>query len=145
MNYTYEQDFYAWSLQQAELVRQQRWAELDRHHLIEELEGMARSEKRELLNRLVVLLAHLLKWQYQVSHRSASWRGTIREQRKRISKLLKENPSLKTSILLEEALSDAYDLAITAAANETLLEETVFPPTCLYSLEDLLREDFYPA
>jgi len=141
----YEQDFYAWSIQQATLIRSGRWAELDIDHLAEELEGMARSEKRELVNRLVILLAHLLKWQHQASQRSASWRGTIREQRKRIRKLLKDNPSLKTETIMAEAIIDGYDLAITEAAIETMLEETIFPAECPYSLAELLDENFYPG
>ena len=141
----YEQDFYAWSIQQATLIRSGRWAELDIDHLAEELEGMARSEKRELVNRLVILLAHLLKWQYQVNQRSASWRGTIREQRKRIRKLLKDNPSLTTETIMAEAIVDGYDLAITEAAIETMLEETIFPAECPYSLAELLDENFYPG
>jgi len=141
----YEQDFYAWSIQQATLIRSGRWAELDIDHLAEELEGMARSEKRELVNRLVILLAHLLKWQHQVNQRSASWRGTIREQRKRIRKLLKDNPSLKTETIMAEAIIDGYDLAITEAAIETMLEETIFPAECPYSLAELLDENFYPG
>lgn len=141
-NATYEQDFYAWLLKSAELIRQRKFSELDVEHLAEELEGMARSDRRELINRFAVLLAHLLKWQYQPERRSKSWERTIKEQRKRIFLLLEESPSLRYEI--EKKLSDAYEIAVLSAANETGLDELAFPESCEYSLEEVLDTHFYP-
>lgn len=114
---TYEGDFYAWLLKSAELLRQRQFSELDLEQIAEELEGIARSDKRQLINRFAVLLSHLLKWQYQPERRSKSWERTIREQRKRISLLLDDSPSLKSEI--EQKLADAYEIAVLSAANET--------------------------
>jgi hypothetical protein len=139
---TYEQDFYAWLLKSAELIRQRKFSELDVEHIAEELEGMARSDRRELINRFAILLAHLLKWQYQPEKRSKSWERTIKEQRKRIFLLLEESPSLRSEI--EKKLSDAYEIAVLSAANETGLDETTFPESCEYSLEETLDLNFYP-
>lgn len=136
MNATYEKDFYAWLLKSAELLRRGKFSELDLEQIAEELEGMARSDKRQLINRLAVLLAHLLKWQYQPEKRSKSWERTIREQRKRISLLLEESPSLKSEI--DQRLSDAYEIAVLSAANETELDDDRFPESCEYSLEEVL-------
>lgn len=136
MNATYEKDFYAWLLKSAELLRRGKFSELDVEQIAEELEGMARSDKRQLINRLAVLLAHLLKWQYQPEKRSKSWERTIREQRKRISLLLEESPSLKSEI--DQRLSDAYEIAVLSAANETGLDDDHFPESCEYSLEEVL-------
>jgi len=61
----YEQDFFAWSQEQAKLLRARRYSELDSDHLLEELESMGARERRELVNRLKILLAHLLRWQFQ--------------------------------------------------------------------------------
>lgn len=141
MNATYEKDFYAWLLKSAQLLRQGKFSELDVEQVAEELEGMARSDKRQLLNRFAVLLAHLLKWQYQPEKRSKSWERTIREQRKRISLLLEESPSLKSEI--DQKLSDAYEIAVLSAANETGLDDDRFPESCEYSLEEVLDE-IYP-
>lgn len=113
MNATYEKDFYAWLLKSAQMLRQEKFSELDVEQIAEELEGMARSDKRQLLNRFAALLAHLLKWQYQPEKRSKSWERTIREQRKRISLLLEESPSLKSEI--DQKLSDAYEIAVLSA------------------------------
>ena len=81
MTALHEQDFYAWTQEQAALLKFGRLAELDVQHLIEELENMGASEKRELISRLEILLIHLLKWQYQPALQSRSWLLTIEEQR----------------------------------------------------------------
>jgi hypothetical protein len=141
-NITYEEDFYAWLLKSAELLRQGRFAELDLEQVAEELEGVARSDKRQLINRLAVLLAHLLKWQYQPERQSKSWQRTIREQRKRISLLLDDSPSLKYEI--EQKLANAYEIAVLSAANETGLDEDHFPESCEYTVDEVLDAEFYP-
>ncbi len=61
----YDQDFYAWTQRQVELLRSGRWGELDIENLVEEIESLGRQERQELHNRLGVLLGHLLKWHYQ--------------------------------------------------------------------------------
>jgi len=136
----YDTDFYAWLLQNAQLIRQGRFSEIDSENVAEELEGMARSDKRQLTNQLAVLLAHLLKWEFQVDKRSSGWRGTIKEQRKRILKLLAESPSLKNE--LKNQIVDAYDFAIIIASNDTGISEFDFPQKCPYVLEQILDENF---
>lgn len=91
----YERDFYAWSREQAELLRARRYSELDASHPLEELESMGARERRELVNRLKILLAYPLKWQYQSPRRSRSWAATIKEQRLSIQDLLDDNPSAR--------------------------------------------------
>ena len=66
---SYDTDFYAWTQTQAALLRDGKWQELDYANLAEEIESVGRSDKRELSNRLKVLLLHLLKWLYQPSGR----------------------------------------------------------------------------
>jgi len=138
----YEQDFYAWTLKNAELLREGRLGELDLEHLAEELESMGRSEKRELIHRLAVLLAHLLKWQVQAGRRGRRWQLTLKEQRRQAARVLHDNPSLKP--LLTEIVIDAYQDAILRAAQETGLEESAFPADCPFTLEQILNEDFLP-
>jgi hypothetical protein len=94
----YETDFFGWTLQQAELLKSGQLSELDTEHLIEEIEAMGRSERQQLTRRLEILLIHLLKWQYQPALRDLSWQLTITEQRRRIAKLLANNPSLKPEL-----------------------------------------------
>ena len=90
-----DSDFYAWSLEQAALLRAGRVGEADLAAIAEEIESMGRTEKRELVSRLSLLLMHLLKWKFQPKKRSASWEATIRVQRNRLVDHLDDNPSLK--------------------------------------------------
>ena len=78
---TYETDFYAWAIQNAQLLREGKLTKIDAEHIAEELESMSASDRRELLNRLQVLLSHLLKHQYQSERRSKSWLLAISHQR----------------------------------------------------------------
>lgn len=139
----YETDFYAWANEQARLLRAGRVSEADIENIAEEIESMGRSEKRELVNRLAVLLTHLLKWQFQPGLRGASWRLTVVEQRVRLAEHLKDNPSLKT--IFPEALATAHRLALLAAQRETGLPKNAFPPVCLYAPEQVLDEGFLPG
>jgi len=138
----YEEDFYAWTVQTAALIRQGNWAAIDRENLAEEIESMGRSEKRELISRLAVLIMHLLKWQFQPSKRSTSWEGTIIEQRKQLKLLLVDNPSLKYAA--DDRVIDAYDIAIYAAMRETGLPKSTFPPLCPYTFAHLFAENYWP-
>ena len=141
---TYEQDFYAWTQEQAALLKAGRLTALDIVNIAEELEDMGKSQRNQLVTRLGVLLAHLLKWRYQPERRgySNSWKYTIKEQRRRIQRLLTENPSLKSK--LDELLQDAYGDAVLMAAREMGFEEEQFPVTCPWLLEQVLDNYFWP-
>ena len=76
----YETDFYSLPQHQAQLLRQGQWHQLDTANVIEEIESLGRQQRQELRNQLVILLAHLLKWDYQPEKRSRSWLATIRIQ-----------------------------------------------------------------
>ncbi len=140
---SYEQDFYRWTQEQANLLREGRLSAIDVDHLIEELETMGARERRELTNRLKVLLAHLLKWRYQPERRSRSWRATIDEQRLSLDDLLDDNPSLR--LTLDEQLVKAYRLGRLLAIKETDLDEDIFPSGCPFALADVLAKDRYPG
>jgi len=138
----YETDFYGWIQQQAAMLRGRDFADVDLDNLIEEVESMGASERRELESRLETLLAHLLKWQFQPQRRGTSWQLTIIEQRKRIARHLNKNPSLKG--VLPETYQDTYDYAVLAAAKETCLAASTFPAQCPWSFEQAMNEDFWP-
>ena len=106
---TYETDFHAWAIQNARLLREGKLTKLDTEHIAEELESMSASERRELLNRLQVLLSHLLKYQYQPERRSKSWLLTMSHQRTAIERLLEQSPSLK-ALLDADALEPVQKL-----------------------------------
>jgi Domain of unknown function DUF29 len=139
----YDRDFYAWSREQAELLRAGKLAEADIEHIAEEIDSMGRTEKRELINRLDVLLLHLLKWRYQPSKRGPSWEASIWVQRDRIAEHLDDNPSLKP--LLPQALASAYRFAWREAVAETGLAESTFPGSCPWTVEQVLDDGYRPS
>lgn len=139
----HERDFYAWAIEQAGLLRAGRLSEADIEHIAEEIESMGKTEKRELVSRLTVLMVHLLKWQFQPVLRGNSWRLTIEEQRNQIEDHLADNPSLKSS--LEEAGKSAYRNAILVAARETGFDRGTFPSVCPWSYGQIMDPDFWPS
>ena len=138
----HELDFYAWTQQQVDLIKSGNLVDVDFEHVLEEIESMGASERRELINRLAVLLAHLLKWHYQPSFRGRSWQLTIKEQRRQLQRHLKDNPSLHAR--LDEFIADSYIDSVLLAAKETGLDESAFPVQCPYAQDDLLNAEFYP-
>ncbi len=141
-NTLYDQDFFAWTNEQARLLRAGNLAAADIEHIAEEIESMGKAEKRELLSRLVVLLTHLLKWQYQPERRGKSWRNTVATQRLDVADHLADNPSLRAKP--GQAVEDAYKRARLAAANETDLDAEAFPSICPWSFEQIMDNDFWP-
>ncbi|WP_462320884.1 DUF29 domain-containing protein [Halochromatium sp.] len=142
-NSAYEADFHAWTLRNAELLRQGRLTELDIEHLADELESMGASERCELLNRLQVLLIHLLKHQFQPERLGKGWLLTINHQRTAVERLLEQSPSL-TRLLSTEQLAKVYDKAMRDAMIETDIDRHLFPVDCPYRLERILDEDWLP-
>jgi hypothetical protein len=139
----YYEDFYGWTQEQARLLREHRINELDLENLLEEIENMGKSEKRELESRLEVLLMHLLKWQYQPNFQGKSWELTIREQRAKSIRHLKENPSLKAQ--LAEIFEYVYEDARMWAARETGLSLEIFPASCPWTFEQVIEPEFFPG
>ncbi|MBK1629847.1 hypothetical protein CKO31_03635 [Thiohalocapsa halophila] len=147
----YQTDYAAWARRHVELLRAGRFAEMDIEHLLDELGDMSKSERRELESRLLSLIAHLLKWEYQYQALSErwrefkgdSWRNTIVEQRKQLAVLLRQSPGLKP--VVGEAITAAYPDAADLASKESRLPPETFPADCPYSAEQLLQDDFYPG
>ena len=138
----YDTDYYAWALQNAELMKQGRFEDLDTEHLIEEIESMGASEKRALESCLIELMLHLLKWQFQKKRRGSSWEISIHKQRIAIEKILHDNPSLKYQ--LYERVLECYVYAKRYAAAETKLPSAKFPTECPYTLEQLADTEYMP-
>lgn len=136
----YEKDFVAWLAQQKLALANRNVAGLDWENLTEELEAMGIREKNELKHRLVVLLAHLLKWEYQYAKRSISWFTTIANQRDDLQDLLNEKASLRQYI--PDTLVQAYRNARREASAETGLALSIFPETCPYSIDEILNPQF---
>ncbi len=121
---SYEEDFVAWLEDQARRARRGEAGELDLDNIAEELEGMARSDRREIRNRLIVLLIHLLKYSAQPRRRSSGWLATIGEQRSRIATVIDDSPS--------------------RAALETGLPESAFAERCPFGAGEVLDPRWLP-
>ena len=139
----YDNDFYAWANEQAALLRAGRLGQADIEHIAQEIESMGRTEKRELISRLRVLMLHLLKWQFQPAGRGSSWRASIRVQRLDLAEHLKDNPSLKA--ILPEAIATAFEGAVIEAADQTKLPESALPPTCPWPFDEMMDARFWPS
>ena len=137
---TYETDFVQWTREQADKLRRGSFEELDTSNLAEEIEDLGKSQRRAFESCLVQLIKHLLKWDFQPNLRGRSWSLSIRKQRRKIARILSENPSLHSLLENSEFLSDVYTSAVDDALIETDLAESGFPPTCPYPLADLLAE-----
>lgn len=138
----YEEDFVLWIEHQVQLLRERKFDLLDMDNLIEELDSMARHNRRELQSRLIVLIMHLLKCQAQPHRISRGWLGTIGEQRAEILLLLEESPSLRRQ--LPAYINDAFDTALKRASIETRLPLSSFPATNPFSESELLDFDYMP-
>jgi len=142
MRTAYEMDIVEWANEQAMLLRSGELHAIDIEHIAEEIEDVGKSEQRELSSRLAQLLSHLLKWQFQPSHRGASWEKTIKAQRKEIGYSLKETPSLKAKFSDSDWVDVVWAKAVAQAVSETGLD--IFPDECPWTTEQIMSIDFYP-
>lgn len=137
----YEHDFYEWTQRTAEQLEVGQFDEVDLEHVAEEIRDMGKSERRQLTNRLAVLIAHILKWDAQPERRGNSWAATIRTQRIRLKGLLQDSPSLKPHLV--ETLPEIFELGALIAVKQTSLPRREFPASCPYTVDQLLS-DYYP-
>ncbi|MBD2567860.1 DUF29 domain-containing protein [Anabaena lutea] len=139
----YETDYQEWIETTLQHLRRQNFNHLDLEHLIEEIEAMGKSDKRELQNRLIILLMHLLKWKYQPENQSNSWLSTIDEQRRQISFIFEDSPSLEKNYLTT-VFDKCYQMARKSASKETKLPISEFPENCPFAQSEIFDFDFYP-
>lgn len=142
MGTKYETDVVAWANEQAQLIRDGKFALLDLEHIAEEIEDVGRSEKRELASRVAVLLAHLLKWQYQPERQCRSWSQTINDQRVELDYHLDDNPSLRTNLENNKWLTMVWAKTTSQARQETNLD--CFPASCPWKMADVLTSEWLP-
>ncbi len=138
----YETDYLRWLETTAEALKRKDFGAIDWENVIEEIEDMGRRERKSLKSNLVVLLLHLLKWQFQAHNRSNSWKASIVEHRQRLRDSLRESPSLRP--YLDSILAESYADAVERAVAETGVSATAFPSGCPYGVEAVLDKDFWP-
>ena len=137
-----EDDFYAWCWEQAELLRQKRFAEADLPNVIEELEGMAKHHRSALKSSYRLVIVHLLKWQHQKQRRARSWDLTIVRERNNIADYEEDSQSLKNDAA--SLVAEVYRRAAHQAARETKLPVDSFPADCPYTVDELRELEYTP-
>jgi Domain of unknown function DUF29 len=148
MTSLYERDFFHWAQEQTALLRRAASLRLnappglDWEHIAEEIEQLGKDKLDELNARYVVLVAHLLKWRYQAKMRCGSWRGSVNEQRYRIARVLRRNPSIRP--LREREFDEAYAEARQRALDETGLPDQLIPDACPFTLQEAEDRDYWP-
>jgi hypothetical protein len=138
----YERDYYAWTEEQAALLRAGHTVDLDLANLAEEIEDMGRSQRRAVKSALIIVLVHLLKYRFQPQRRSNSWRATLREHRRRLRDEFADSPSLR--LYAESLLAECYQDACEEVADETGLPWETFPTACSFTLDQVLNRSFLP-
>lgn len=134
----YLDDEIAWYDAMVELLDAKAYDELDYNNLREFLNDMSVSQRREVLSRLIGLVLHILKWEHQPDMRSRSWLSSIIYQQQELE------IHMGRGILRNHAndiLEQAYEKAIVRAVAETGLPQSKFPPTCQYTVAELLTFD----
>jgi len=139
----YDTDFYQWTVAQASLLRNEEYADLDRHNLIEEIESMGASERRELDSRLTTIMLHLLKITNEPNSSAVrGWKTTILTQRTDLRKVLRNNATLRGAVA--NFVDDAYQDAQLLAADALQIEHINLPPECPWTAEQLLDLNWLP-
>ena len=140
----YHTDFYAWTQEQAALLREQQAQALDYANLAAEVESLGTSQQQALESSLEVVLTHLLTWCYGPTPPDVrrGWRLTIREQRRRLARLLHYNPSLRSTV--PAVMAESYPHARLMALEAIEEPSTTFPETCPWTPEQVLEAEFWP-
>ncbi len=138
----YDRDFVAWCDDAVAKLKAGQFESLDLAGLIEEIQGLANRDRKELESRLRTLLAHLLKRIYVKSRYDyRGWENTIEEQRSELELLLKHSPSLRA--YFEQVFDDSWDYAL--KRTRKAYPEAQFPEIWPFSreIEALLSERFW--
>ena|SRR5579885_975924 len=144
----YEDDFYAWTQYQAEVLRTLATADnrFDREHLAEEVEDLGKSERNAVRSQVRRILVHFLKLAYSPARDPRlDWMDSIVEARSELTDRL--SASLRRDI--ESALPRLYAEARKRA--ELQMQRygereaaASLPAECLYTIEQILSDDWYP-
>jgi hypothetical protein len=138
----YDRDFQLWIENTTKLLREQKFTELDLENLIEEIEGMGKSQRSAVRSNLTIVLLHLLKWNYQPEKQTNSWKASIREHRIRLERDFEDSPSLKN--YCQGIFVKTYQDSRKLAADEMGLELKVLPTDSPFTLIEVLDSEFLP-
>lgn len=141
----YDQDYQLWLETTLEQLRQGQYSQVDWENLLEEIEGMTRSDKRALKSLLTRLFEHFLKlayWESERDYNQGGWEREIRNFRLQIKRLLKDSPSLKP--YLAEIIDECYQDSVNLTSDNMRVSAKMFPVYPIATLEKILDEDWLP-
>ena len=141
----YDRDFYAWTQQQAGLLKAGRLRDVDLEHLIEEVEDMGGEQKRAVRSHLRHLITHLLKLHCSPAEDPRrGWRDEVRNARGEIEDRLSGSPSLRSH--LDDLLADVWPRARRLAAGQMadFGEHPDVPADCPFTPAQVLDDDYWP-
>ncbi|GJE60495.1 DUF29 domain-containing protein [Methylobacterium trifolii] len=141
-NDLYAADLSAWAEAQVRALHEGRFDDLDHDRLSEVVAGLASRERRELRERLQVILTGLLRWAQQVDLRCRGWAATIDAQRHRVERLLRDNPSLAAAV--PNLVAEGYPAARARAVLESALFDESFSAACPFTPDEILTAGLYP-
>jgi Domain of unknown function DUF29 len=143
----YDTDFTAWAEQTARLLREARFADIDMPALIEEIDGLARSDRKAIYSQLKRLLFHLLKMAYFSDHHykraGAGWKRTVVSARNEIEESISDSPSLAPYPATR--LAEAYAKVRMEAGVLPGFADDAVPASCPWSIEEVLDPSFFPS
>jgi len=144
----YEDDFYAWTQYQAEVLRTLRTRDnrFDREHVAEEIEDLGKSERDAVRSQIRRIIEHFLKLTYSAAEGPRfGWIESIEDARDTLEDKL--STTLRRDA--ENALNELYRRGRRRAARalcqygETEAADAL-PVNCPYTIDDICREDWYP-
>ena len=138
----YEKDILLWVEDTVSKLKKHDFENLDIKNLIEEVEALGISQKKELISRLMILLEHLLKRLYVDSPDDYNgWERTIRNQRAEIDLLISQVPCLQSR--WEISFNDAWQRALLKVKKE--YQKVSFPEECPFeqTIQTILNEDIW--
>ncbi len=145
MSTPYHTDFVAWADETAKLLQQRRFEEIDLDALVEEVEGLAKRDRKAMRGQLQRLLVHLLQWQYLPSdpeRTRGNWGTTINHARNEITDDMEDSPSLRSYPAV--VLDRVYQRARREARDQSQLDLSTFPAQCPWLIEHILADDWLP-
>ena len=125
----YEQDFSLWVKDTVQKLKAKNTENLDWEHLIEEIEGLTRSDRREIKHRLITLFEHALKRRYvPLNECYRGWELTIKRTQSKLQDILEDSPSLRSYLL--EIMPNCYQEAL---ENVRIEYDSFFPDEYVFS------------
>ncbi|MCC5635226.1 DUF29 domain-containing protein [Nostoc sp. CHAB 5844] len=137
----YETDESLWLEATIELLRQKQFNQLDVENLIEELISLGKillALAKSILRQIIIHILLLQYWQVEYERNYRHWLGEIKTFRYDLNNHLTTNLINK----LQDDLENIYQSAVDFVQVKTDL--TIFPEQCLYTLAQLLDDNYLP-